>query len=88
MHPQTDSAGVIEQSGYLLYESLSTVSVPIKGDRLFQTQSSTSFSIGFDFGDEYVTYGVSEEREKKTGERTFVYEGHDYESYSGLLYSE
>jgi hypothetical protein len=62
--------------------------MPVTGDLLFRAGNASSFSIGFDFGSEYVSCRVSEEDEKKTGEDSYVYSPADCGSGTGSLYSK
>ena len=60
-----------------------TVTAPVNGEVLFDAEQ---LRIGFDFDEEYVVCDVSEEREEKTGESSYVYNDADCQGWSGSLY--
>lgn len=66
----------------------SNVSMPVNGDVLFRAGNATSFSVGFDFRDEYVVCRVSEADEEKTGSDSYVYSPAECGSGTGSLYEK
>lgn len=66
----------------------SNVSMPVTGDLLFRAGNASSFSIGFDFGSEYMSCRVSEEDEEKTGSESWRYSPADCSSSIGSLYEK
>jgi hypothetical protein len=63
----------------------STATVPVNAEVLFDADD---LRIGFELDEEYVVCDVSEDMEKKTGDRSYVYNGADCTGYSGSLYEK
>jgi hypothetical protein len=61
----------------------STVSVPMDADFLIN-----GTTVGFDFGEEHVVCGLTNEMKSKVAEQSWIYEDAECEAFSGSLYTE
>jgi hypothetical protein len=86
----SDSSYIYRNAGCnsFLGVNISNVLMPVSADVLFKADSQESFRVGFDFEDEYVVCGVSEEVESPTGEDSWVYSPADCGSGRGSLYEK